>query len=110
MNATVRSMDPCRRTVTLQSGEVLEADVIVGADGPSGLTRREIDVTVETPKPGKLKMFRYIIILRMGGLVPAYRCVCSTTVPRDLILRDPEVSYVYEQKNVSATINIDGSN
>jgi len=58
MNTTVKSLDPYKRTVTLQSGEILQADVIVGADGPSGLTRREIDQTIEGPKPGRLKMFR----------------------------------------------------
>jgi salicylate hydroxylase len=104
MNATVVSMDPRRRTVTLRSGEILQADVIVGADGSAGLTRREIDVTVEAPKPGKLKMFRYLTVPSSDSLVPAYRCVCSATVPRDLILNDPEISYIYEQKNVSENI------
>jgi salicylate hydroxylase len=58
MNTTVESIDPYKRTVTLQSGEVLRADVIVGADGPLGVARREVDETIEEPKPGRLKMFR----------------------------------------------------
>ena len=58
MNTTVKSIGSDKRTVTLQSGEVLRADVIVGADGPSGMTRREIDGTIGEPKRGRLKMFR----------------------------------------------------
>lgn len=58
MNTTVVSIDPYKPTVTLHSGEVLEADVIVGADGPSGLTRRQVDETITEPALGGLKMFR----------------------------------------------------
>ena len=58
MNTAVRSIDPYKRTVTLQSGEVLRADVIVGADGPYGMTRREIDRMIGEPKRGRMKMFR----------------------------------------------------
>jgi len=80
MNTSVESIDPDKRTVTLQSGEVLHADVIIGADGPSGMTRRGIHGMIEEPKQGRLKMF-------------------STTVSSDLLLRHPELSYVCAQNN-----------
>jgi salicylate hydroxylase len=39
LNTTAVAVDPGRRAVTLDSGEVLTADVIIGADGVSGLVR-----------------------------------------------------------------------
>ena len=38
----VASIDPMERTVTLASGEVVTADVIVGADGIHGVSRRAL--------------------------------------------------------------------
>ncbi|KAG5342351.1 hypothetical protein C0989_002824 [Termitomyces sp. Mn162] len=41
LGAKVSTVDPVNQTVTLaESGEKLQADVIIGADGPTGLTRR----------------------------------------------------------------------
>ncbi|KAL4250901.1 FAD/NAD(P)-binding domain superfamily protein [Abortiporus biennis] len=40
--AVVESIDADQRTVTLRGGEVLTADVILGADGPFGLSRQTI--------------------------------------------------------------------
>ncbi|KAJ6578086.1 hypothetical protein B0H19DRAFT_1062631 [Mycena capillaripes] len=39
LDTTVVTIDPERHTITLDSGETLRADVIVGADGVSGLVR-----------------------------------------------------------------------
>jgi salicylate hydroxylase len=39
LNTTAVAIDPERREVTLASGKTLTADVIVGADGVSGLLR-----------------------------------------------------------------------
>lgn len=36
----VVSIDSLRKTVTLRGGDTLTADIIVGADGPYGKTRR----------------------------------------------------------------------
>ena len=43
LNTTVTAIEPDAGRVRLSTGEVLEADVIVGADGPSGLSRRLFD-------------------------------------------------------------------
>ena len=39
LDSTAVAVDPEQRLVTLDSGETLTADVIVGADGISGLAR-----------------------------------------------------------------------
>jgi salicylate hydroxylase len=56
-NSRVDSIDPDSGTVTLSSGDVLEADIIVGADGQFGLSRREF---LEETKPdtGTLLMYQ----------------------------------------------------
>jgi salicylate hydroxylase len=41
-NCRVVAIDPKNRRVTLQSGEVLKADVIIGADGWAGCSRKVI--------------------------------------------------------------------
>lgn len=40
MDAKVVSIDVSERSVTLKSGEVLNADVIIGADGQHGICRQ----------------------------------------------------------------------
>jgi hypothetical protein len=102
MNTIVQSIDPFKRNVTLQSGEILQADVIVGADGSLGLARREIDESPEEQPPAKLKMFR--CFLPIGVLTVAYFSICSATVSRELIKKDPELSYIYERNSVSSDI------
>ncbi|KAL6307441.1 FAD/NAD(P)-binding domain-containing protein [Sparassis latifolia] len=49
-NAEVVEIDAAKRQVTLASGEVLMADAIVGADGPSSLCRKAV---MESRDPGK---------------------------------------------------------
>jgi salicylate hydroxylase len=39
LNTTAVALDPEQRTVTLDSGKILTADVIIGADGVFGLMR-----------------------------------------------------------------------
>jgi salicylate hydroxylase len=39
-HSKVAHFDPYKRVVTLASGQVFRADVIVGADGPWGMSRR----------------------------------------------------------------------
>ena len=40
--AEIVDIDPFKPSVTLRGGEVLSADVVVGADGPYGLTRQSL--------------------------------------------------------------------
>ncbi|RDB26397.1 6-hydroxynicotinate 3-monooxygenase [Hypsizygus marmoreus] len=79
LNTKVTCVDPDHGTVTLQTGEVLRADVIVGADGPDGLGRRTVLGREEEVEWGRLNMY-------------------STTVPRKLIMEDPDLAYVYTQE------------
>lgn len=61
MNTPVESIDPDNQTVTLASGNVLRADVIVGADGPLGVTRRillEMDNMEVQEDPPFLNFYR----------------------------------------------------
>lgn len=60
MNTRVRDIDPDTPCVTLDSGEVLYADVIVGADGVSGLARKMITDDDGDGEPGALNMYWYI--------------------------------------------------
>ncbi|KAG6915954.1 hypothetical protein DXG01_009176 [Tephrocybe rancida] len=76
LGTPVASMDPGAQTVTLESGEVLTADVVIGADGAYGLARATID---DTPaKPHQFVMY-------------------STTVPKKAIMADPELRYLYDK-------------
>lgn len=78
--AQVVSIDPTNRTVTLASTEVISGDVIIGADGPSGISRE----------------------LLAGGQSlngPARHAFYNTVVPGDKIRNDPELRYFVEQEH-----------
>ena len=60
--ARVRTVDPAG-AVTLEDGSVLEADLVVGADGVHSLVRAAIDPTA--PRP------RYVGLWNFGGLTRA---------------------------------------
>lgn len=55
-NARVAFIDPDSQTVTLTSGEIMRADVIVGADGVSGVSRQLLEE--EDAPPQRLNMYR----------------------------------------------------
>ncbi|KAF8071521.1 hypothetical protein FPV67DRAFT_878314 [Lyophyllum atratum] len=78
LDAKVVVIDPYNRTARLESGEELRADIIVGADGPGGLARRELHEQEEQVELGVMSMY-------------------STTVPRDSIIKDPDLAYLYDQ-------------
>lgn len=60
-NTRVNSIDPDRRTVTLSTGEILRAHVIIGADGPNGITRQYFpDPDVFDGDPGTMKMYQCV--------------------------------------------------
>ena len=48
MNTSVDSIDIETRRITLADGSHLQADLIIGADGPQGITRKLM--TAETEK------------------------------------------------------------
>lgn len=57
--APVASIDAYERCVVLESGEKLRADVIIGADGPEGISRREVvEEPEEPPTTCGLNMYR----------------------------------------------------
>jgi salicylate hydroxylase len=55
-NARVASIDPDNRNVTLSSGKILSADVVIGADGLSGISRQLLEE--EEAPPQRFNMYR----------------------------------------------------
>lgn len=74
LNTTVAAVEPEACRVRLSTGEVLEADVIVGADGPSGLSRLLFD---QGESVHRMNMY-------------------SATIPKELIVQDEDLSFVYD--------------
>lgn len=66
VNVAVSSVDGDSNQVTLASGEVLKADVIVGADGPDGLTRRYFLEEMNAPpeEPVQMVMYRSVALIQ----------------------------------------------
>lgn len=71
LGAEVTIIDSAKHTVTLSSGEVLSADVIIGADGPSGPCRQVVlddvesnststDSASSTVKESDMNLYRYV--------------------------------------------------
>jgi salicylate hydroxylase len=62
-NCQVETIDPKARKVKLASGEILSANVIIGADGVSGLCRSLVG-DGDLPSPvRKCNMYRWAFIL-----------------------------------------------
>ncbi|KAG6861628.1 hypothetical protein C0995_014067 [Termitomyces sp. Mi166 len=76
LNTPVASIDPDDQSVTLRSGEILRADVIIGADGAYGLSRGLM--TDDPPAPHQFVMY-------------------STTVSKKAIIADQDLRWLYEQ-------------
>ena len=93
-NAEVEVAEDCR-SVRLASGEVLKADVIVGADGSHGICRA-ILLPHDPTKPVGLTLFKYVLsppfppVLRFltGFLILKMN---SSVIPADRIYADPEL-------------------
>jgi salicylate hydroxylase len=61
-DAPVTALDKKLPSVTLADGEVIEGDVIVGADGSRGIMRNAVFKSKEQVKETGLALFRYVII------------------------------------------------
>ncbi|EKM50084.1 uncharacterized protein PHACADRAFT_46976, partial [Phanerochaete carnosa HHB-10118-sp] len=70
--ASVAPGDP-RPTVTLSTGKVLEADIVIGADGPRSLVRP-------------------VVLDRPDDAVPSGLTVFGTTIPAEKMMQDPKLA------------------
>ena len=86
LDSFIVSIDPCRPSVTLASGQVLNADLVIGADGIRSKTRATVlgDQNVQ-PKA-------------------ASNCSYRATVPRELMEADPETALLMTDINANAWV------
>lgn len=105
-NAEVVEVAEDCRSVRLASGEVLKADVIIGADGSHGICRA-ILLPQDPPKPTGLTLFKYVL---RPPFFPSYVSIdflitkiFSSVIPADRIYADPELRSLVEQEQVSFT-------
>jgi hypothetical protein len=102
-NAEVVEVAEDCRSVRLASGEVLKADVIVGADGSHGICR-SILLPQDPPKPTGLTLFKYVFpppffpVLRSTSFLIMKSI--SSVIPADRIYADPELRSLVEQEQV----------
>jgi salicylate hydroxylase len=76
-NAEVVEIAEDCRSVRLASGEVLKADIIIGADGSQGICRALV-VPQDPPKTTGIMLFKYVLpppfppcyVFTMSNLVP----------------------------------------
>ncbi|KAJ3828751.1 hypothetical protein F5880DRAFT_1471997, partial [Lentinula raphanica] len=73
-------------SVTLQSGDVVSADLLIGADGVNGITREYI--TTHGPPPDSAQH-----ISKKEGT----RCD-SMSIPKESILNDPQLAYLLDRR------------
>jgi salicylate hydroxylase len=71
-NAEVVEVAEDCRSVRLASGEVLKADVIIGADGSHGICRA-ILLPQDPPKPTGLTLFKYVLPPPFSPVLRFYR-------------------------------------
>ncbi|KAN0091583.1 hypothetical protein V8E55_005149 [Tylopilus felleus] len=76
-NSRVVAVDPSKPSLTLESGEVVHADLIVGADGVKSLTREFVVGGPDKPTPTGDAAFRAII-------------------PTDIMIKDPDLRPLVE--------------
>jgi hypothetical protein len=102
-NAEVVEVAEDCRSVRLASGEVLKADVIIGADGSHGICRA-ILLPQDPPKRTGLTLFKYLFpppffpVLRSTSFLIMKSI--SSVIPADRIYADPELRSLVEQEQV----------
>jgi hypothetical protein len=105
-NADHSSPLPNPLSVTLSSGLVLGADVIIGADGRWGKCRKTVMAAngeTEHVTPVGVTMYKFVLIVSVlyhGLAENADIAPCSTTIPLEMMSEDPELSWLITQKAV----------
>ncbi|KAK0484232.1 hypothetical protein EDD18DRAFT_1293742 [Armillaria luteobubalina] len=89
LGARVETVNTDAQTVTLSTGEVLKADVIVGCDGPSGITRQVLSTTQEECDDD--------LSINMN--------MCCTTILKTLIMKDPQLRELYDHDIVRTIVS-----
>lgn len=86
LNSFVNSVDESTPSVTLQNGDVLTADIIVGADGIRSKVRQSIlgDDNCE--------------------IIDSENCVYRATIPNHIMRQNPETAHLMEEVNASVWI------
>ena len=96
--------DETRPSVVLESGEVLEADVLVGADGITGITRKCL---LGDDEPEEEKVVR--ILYKCGAFLcrwygGANFSVCSALLNEEDVIADPETAHLIDPKQVGGRL------
>ena len=78
--AEVEPGDP-RPRVTLASGTVLEADIVIGADGPRSIVRP-------------------VVLGRPDDAEPSGFTIFGTTIPAEEMMKDPELAKLVQANEV----------
>lgn len=68
--------------MTLSTGKVLEADIVIGADGPRSLVRP-------------------VVLGRPDDAVPSGFTIFGTTIPAEKMMKDPELAKLVQANEVS---------
>ncbi|KAJ6492567.1 hypothetical protein C8R47DRAFT_1319379 [Mycena vitilis] len=84
LNSTAVAVDPERRSVTLDSGETLTADVIIGADGISGFVRPLLLAEQDIQEASEPSL-----------------CMYSAVVPKSLVERDNNSKKFYQPEDIT---------
>lgn len=97
--ASIEFSDDGRPSVRLASGEVIEADAVVGADGPDSAVRKEIvspgqDVKEKTLGMSIFRCAAGTVLSLVAAWLTDFR---SIPVPREAIEQDPELRPLLEQ-------------
>ncbi|KAJ7126653.1 hypothetical protein C8R46DRAFT_56224 [Mycena filopes] len=92
LSTTAVAVDPEKRAVTLDSGEILTAAVIIGADGISGLVRPLLLAEQDIPEP-----------------VEPSLCMYSAIVPQASVMNDSQSKRFYEPE-VTTMFSFFGNN
>ncbi|KAJ7035284.1 hypothetical protein C8F04DRAFT_535171 [Mycena alexandri] len=84
LDATAVAVNPEKRTVILASGETLKADVIIGADGVSGLVRPVLLAEQDIQEASNPSL-----------------CMYTALVPQALAMKDPQSKKFFEPEVVT---------